>query len=103
MRLGPTGRCGEKRSRMSFRSPTGYGNLDPERWLKYHRSIDPETQTRKAMTKTVQAVYENGVLRPLDPVNLSENARVTVTIANGSPTPSDEAWLDSAFRANCPS
>jgi predicted DNA-binding antitoxin AbrB/MazE fold protein len=46
--------------------------------------MEPETQTSKAITTTVQAVYENGVLRPLEPVNLTENARVTVTITNGS-------------------
>jgi hypothetical protein len=63
--------------------------------------MDPETPTRKTMTKTVQAVYENGVLRPLEPVNLTENAKVTVTIANGFPPPGDEAWLDTEFHAAC--
>ena len=45
------------------------------------------------MTKTLQAVYENGVLRPLEPVNLPENAKVTVTIADGSGTVTEEASL----------
>jgi predicted DNA-binding antitoxin AbrB/MazE fold protein len=49
------------------------------------------------MTRTVQAVYENGVLRPLEPVNLAENAKVTVTIADGSETVPDEASFDSEF------
>ena len=53
------------------------------------------------MTKTVQAVYENGILRPLEPVNLTENTKVTVTIANGSSTASDEPWLDTEFHAAC--
>jgi predicted DNA-binding antitoxin AbrB/MazE fold protein len=33
------------------------------------------------MTKQVEAVYENGVLRPLEPLSLAENERVTVTIS----------------------
>lgn len=32
------------------------------------------------MTKTLDAIYENGVLRPLSPLPLPEHARVTVTI-----------------------
>ena len=32
------------------------------------------------MTITVEAKYENGVLRPLAPLALSENERVTLTI-----------------------
>ncbi len=44
------------------------------------------------MHKQVDAVYENGVLRPLEPVDLHEHQRVTVTIADV--TPSEEEWLD---------
>ena len=32
--------------------------------------------------KTVQAVYENGVLRPLEPVPLDNRQEVTVTVSN---------------------
>jgi predicted DNA-binding antitoxin AbrB/MazE fold protein len=32
------------------------------------------------MEKTVQAVYENGVLHPLEPLRLAERQQVTVTI-----------------------
>jgi predicted DNA-binding antitoxin AbrB/MazE fold protein len=33
------------------------------------------------MTRTIDAVYENGTLRPLEPIGwLAENARVTVTV-----------------------
>ncbi|MBI1748549.1 MAG: antitoxin family protein [Acidobacteria bacterium] len=32
------------------------------------------------MGKTIQAVYENGVFRPLDPVELTEGERVIVEI-----------------------
>jgi predicted DNA-binding antitoxin AbrB/MazE fold protein len=35
------------------------------------------------MTRSIQAVYQNGVLRPLEPLNLSENERVTVIIDSG--------------------
>ena len=34
------------------------------------------------MEKTVQAVYEDGVLRPLEPVQLEERQEVTVTISD---------------------
>ena len=33
------------------------------------------------MTKQVEAVYENGVLRPLEPLLLDEHQRVTVTVS----------------------
>jgi predicted DNA-binding antitoxin AbrB/MazE fold protein len=35
------------------------------------------------MTQHVEAVYENGVLRPLEPVLLEERQRVTVVITDG--------------------
>lgn len=34
------------------------------------------------MTSQVEAIFENGVLRPLQPMNLSENQKVTLTIDN---------------------
>jgi predicted DNA-binding antitoxin AbrB/MazE fold protein len=34
------------------------------------------------MVRTVQAVYENGVLRPLEPLPLEERERVTVTVSD---------------------
>lgn len=44
------------------------------------------------MTKRVKAVYENGILRPLEPLDLQEHQRVTVIV---SKVPSlDEEWLD---------
>lgn len=33
-----------------------------------------------SIDKTFQAVFEKGVLRPLEPLRLRENARVTVTL-----------------------
>ena len=34
------------------------------------------------MEKTVQAVYENGVLHPLEPLLLGERQQVTITISD---------------------
>ncbi len=45
------------------------------------------------MARTVTAVYENGVLRPLDPLPLPEHQRVEITIAE---TP-DEEVLDTEY------
>ena len=39
------------------------------------------------MTKQVEAIYENGVLRPLEPLPLAERERVTVTIGIGADQP----------------
>jgi predicted DNA-binding antitoxin AbrB/MazE fold protein len=39
------------------------------------------------MPKQVEAVYENGVLRPSEPLLLREHQRVTVTIAEGVDDP----------------
>ena len=39
------------------------------------------------MTKKVGAIYENGVLRPLEPLPLAERERVTVTIGIGADQP----------------
>jgi predicted DNA-binding antitoxin AbrB/MazE fold protein len=40
------------------------------------------------MSTRLEAVYENGVFRPLQPVHLSEHQRVTVTIDEELPLPS---------------
>jgi predicted DNA-binding antitoxin AbrB/MazE fold protein len=39
------------------------------------------------MKKSVEAIYENGVFRPLEPVDLPEHQRVQLTVA-------DDEWLD---------
>jgi len=56
------------------------------------------------MTKTFEAVYENGVLRPLNQLSLPDQSRVTVTISDAVPFESDpsvyfssEEW-DAALR-----
>ncbi len=48
------------------------------------------------MTKRLEAIYENGVLRPLEPVNLPEHQRVMVTLSEP-----EEDWLDTEFMESC--
>jgi predicted DNA-binding antitoxin AbrB/MazE fold protein len=43
------------------------------------------------MTRNVQAVYEKGVLRPLEPLDLQEHQLVTVAVTDEGPA---EPWLD---------
>lgn len=45
------------------------------------------------MTRSLKAVYEQGVLRPLEPLPLKEHQQVTVTVSDEE----DGDWLDSAF------
>jgi predicted DNA-binding antitoxin AbrB/MazE fold protein len=42
------------------------------------------------MRQKIDAVYENGLLRPLGPLELSDQERVSLTVESGS----DEHWLD---------
>lgn len=44
------------------------------------------------MSKKLEAVYENGVLRPLEPLDLREHERVTVIVSVTSVP--EEEWLD---------
>src|SRR5436190_16344285 len=62
--------------------------------------MDPTADTRITMTRTVQAVYEKGLLRPLEPLNLQENERVTITVTN-STRPIDDELIDQEFHAYC--
>ena len=43
------------------------------------------------MAQQLEAIYENGVLRPLEPIALRESQRVTVTIADAPPPVSGAA------------
>ena len=43
------------------------------------------------MKETLEAVYENGVLRPLQPLALAEQQRVTITIDEEAAPPLDSA------------
>ena len=51
------------------------------------------------MRKQIQAIYENGVLRPLEPLNLDESQCVTVTIADDGE--GEEDLFDPAFTRWC--
>ena len=46
------------------------------------------------MSKRCDVIYENGVFRPLQPVDVPEHQRMTVPIPEVSTMPSDEDWLD---------
>lgn len=55
------------------------------------------------MEKTIEAVYEGGVLHPLEPLPLQERQRVTVTISDMGAIPDDhpllvspDEWADAA-------
>ena len=45
------------------------------------------------MTKTIQAVFENGVLRPLSPLNLRDMETVTLSVSQS--VDGIAAWEDS--------
>lgn len=45
------------------------------------------------MTRSLQAVYEKGVLRPLEPLPLKEQQQVTVTVTDQQ----EGDWLDASF------
>ncbi len=44
----------------------------------------------------MQAIYEDGVLRPLEPLSLDDHQEVTVTISEGGNIPRDHPLLASA-------
>lgn len=45
------------------------------------------------MNRSLQAIYEKGILRPLEPLALEEHQRVTVTVSDQP----REDWRDVAF------
>lgn len=51
------------------------------------------------MVKTLPAVYENGILRPLEPLPLHEHQRVRVTVSDVFDDNAD-AWLDHEYLAS---
>jgi predicted DNA-binding antitoxin AbrB/MazE fold protein len=50
------------------------------------------------MTKQVEAVYENGMLRPLEPLSLEEHQHVTVMISQAHAAP-ERSHLDTDYLA----
>jgi predicted DNA-binding antitoxin AbrB/MazE fold protein len=55
------------------------------------------------MSQRLEAVYENGVFRPLQPVNLRENQRVTLTLGDGGNGSPEEELLDVEYLRACAS
>jgi predicted DNA-binding antitoxin AbrB/MazE fold protein len=51
------------------------------------------------MSKQIEAIYENGVLRPLEPLDLDEYQRVTITVADEGE--GEEDLFDPAFTRWC--
>jgi predicted DNA-binding antitoxin AbrB/MazE fold protein len=51
------------------------------------------------MTRTLQAVYENGAFRPLEPVSWREHERVVLTVESAESA--EETLLDHEFLAYC--
>ena len=51
------------------------------------------------MSKQIEAIYENGVLRPLEPLSLDEHQRVTITIAEDGGE--EEDLFDPVFTRWC--
>jgi predicted DNA-binding antitoxin AbrB/MazE fold protein len=51
------------------------------------------------MAITLSAVYEDGVLRPLEPLPLTEHQEVRVTVSDASPDRAD-AWIDHEYLAS---
>jgi predicted DNA-binding antitoxin AbrB/MazE fold protein len=45
------------------------------------------------MEKTVQALYENGVLHPMEPLPLGEGQQVTVTVSDNADVSSNHPLL----------
>jgi len=55
---------------------------------------------KPVMAKSIPAIYENGVLRPLEPVTLTEHQQVRLSIIIGQPDETAlEAWLDHEYMA----
>jgi predicted DNA-binding antitoxin AbrB/MazE fold protein len=59
----------------------------------------PERAYNSAMGMQVDAVYENGVLRPLQPLDLAENEHVLVTVVKATSAP-DSPELDLTYLEN---
>ena len=50
------------------------------------------------MTRTLSAVYEDGVLRPSAPLPIKEHQQVSVTVSDTLADPAD-GWLDHQYMA----
>ena len=53
------------------------------------------------MRKTLTAIYEQGVFRPLELPDLPEQQRVTLVVSAVSPSLQEEDWLDVECQEEC--
>lgn len=53
------------------------------------------------MSKRIEVVYENGVLRPLEPLVLRDHQRVSIVMHDDVTSPADEDWLDTECMRLC--
>ncbi len=53
------------------------------------------------MRKTLTAVYEQGVFRPLEPPDLPEHQRVTLIVSAMPPSSQEKDWLDVECLKEC--
>ncbi len=49
------------------------------------------------MSKQIEAIFEGGVLKPLEPLALPEKGRVKITISESG----TEDWMDTEFMDSC--
>lgn len=54
------------------------------------------------MTQTTTAVYENGVLRPVQPLSLTDGETVQLTVSSPVPRPSDDEIIAMMKAARSP-
>lgn len=50
------------------------------------------------MTTAIEAIYEDGVLRPLQPLTLPERAHVRISVETIDEDPDRTAWLEQSAR-----
>ena len=53
------------------------------------------------MTKPIEAIYEGGVLRPLEAIDLTERQHVRVVVQPVPAAPGEEDWLDTECVQQC--
>ena len=53
------------------------------------------------MKRQIDAIYEKGVLRPLEPLDFEEQQRVRITVSNGDQKDPLADLLDTAFMERC--
>jgi predicted DNA-binding antitoxin AbrB/MazE fold protein len=49
------------------------------------------------MSKQLDVIYENGVFRPLEPVDVPEHQRITITISEAFMVPPEEELFDTEY------